>query len=693
MDSKYVDEDAARVVAERPAGVSDALALRTYTARLLGSEQALVLHGGGNTSVKARAKTTFGEEVDVLLVKGSGWDLATIEAPGHPACRMEHLLRMLEQPEMTDEQMVNELRLALLDAGAPTPSVEALLHAALPAKYIDHTHADAVLAVADQKEARRICEEIWKDQLLFVPYVMPGFGLAKVCKRAWDDAVAEGRKPTVMVLERHGIFTFGETAKESYTRMIEAVTAAERYAADAMSTAQVPAIERNQELEAIVIPIVRGALARISNEPMERGPIVVIRSSEWIIHFLELKHAPELVARGCATPDHVIRTKPEALFLGGGGPLNFDERGSFTSTVEREIIAYAQAYDRYFEETCERRSLKRTRLDPWPRVILIPKIGILAFGKTKKEAEAVADIYEHTIQVITDAEDVGAYAPVSRDDLFDVEYWSLEQAKIKKAAELPLAKKIAVVTGAASGIGKATVLALLEQGAHVVGCDRDGAALEKLGGEFAKHKSQLVTRQADVTQTFDVDAVFRLAARTFGGVDIVVSNAGTASEGRLDTDEGDAALKASLEVNLLSHNIVAACGTELMRLEGRGGCILFNASKSAFNPGPGFGPYSVAKAALVALMRQYAVDLGKLGIRANAVNADRIRTGIFAGGVLESRAASRGISVDEYFRSNLLAREVTAADVAQAFVYLALAPATTGCVITVDGGNAAAFPR
>ena len=636
MESRYVDAEAERAVEGRAAGVSELLALRTYTARLLGADPTLVLHGGGNTSVKAQAKDALGENVDVLHVKGSGWDLATIEPPGHPAVRLARLGKLLELPDMSDEQMVNELRLALLDASAPTPSVETLLHAALPARFIDHTHANAILAIADQPDAERICKEVFGDRLLFIPYVMPGFGLAKACKKAWDAAVAGGRSPTVMVLERHGVFTFGETAKESYERMIEVVTLAERFAADRMGTMSFPAVDRDEVLEAQVVPIVRGALAAVANEAPERGPIVALRSSEWILAFLERTDAYELTQRGCVTPDHVIRTKPWPLFSSGRD----------AETIERDIRDYALRYDRYFEETCRKRGVKKTKLDPWPRVVLMPKVGILAVGKTKKEAEIAADIFEHAIHVITDAEDVGTFSPVSREDLFDVEYWSLEQAKIKKQAELPLGKRVALVTGAASGIGKATAEKLVALGAHVVAFDRSEPTLEE--------RAELVTVKGDVTSADDVARAVRCAARTFGGLDILVSNAGGASEGRLDSEEGDEALRKSLELNLLSHNLVASAAADVMRRQARGGAILFNASKSAFNQGPGFGPYSVPKAALVALMRQYAVDLGRFGIRANAVNADRIRTGIFSGGVLESRAAARGISVDEYIRSNIL---------------------------------------
>ncbi len=691
MESRWNDADAARAVAERAEGVSEALALRTYSARLLGAEPSLVLHGGGNTSVKAEVKTAFGEVVPVLHVKGSGWDLATIEPPGHPAVRLAPLRRLLElgaQHGMSDERMVNELRLALLDASAPTPSVETLLHATLPAKYVDHTHADAILAIANQDDGEAICRSLFGDRLLWLPYVMPGFDLAVAFERAWK---AASGVPSIVVLERHGVFTYGDTAKESYERMIACVTIAERHAADNMGTTTVGAAEPSPELEARVAAVLRGALATVANEEPERAPIVAVRNGEWTLAFLERLDAYELTQRGCATPDHVIRTKPVPLFV---AKPELDDDTLLAAQLEREIADYARRYDRYFETTCAKKNVTRTKLDPWPRVVLVPRVGILAIGKTKKDAEIAADIYEHTIQVITDAEDVGRYSPLARAELFDVEYWSLEQAKIKREAELPLARRVAVVTGAASGIGRATAAELLDRGAHVVLCDRDEAALAKAEAELgARRRERVVSRVCDVTMKEAVEQVFQLAARTFGGVDIVVSNAGTADEGRLDGTEGDHALRRSLETNLLSHNLVASSASDVMRRQRRGGCILFNASKSAFAPGPGFGPYAVAKAALVALVRQYAIDLGRFGIRANAVNADRIRTNIFAGGVLESRARARGLSVDEYFRSNLLSREVTARDVACAFAYLAEARATTGCVITVDGGNAAAFPR
>ncbi len=295
---------------------------------------------------------------------------------------------------------------------------------------------------------------------------------------------------------------------------------------------------------------------------------------------------------------------------------------------------------------------------------------------------------------MTMAAEVGQYTPCSRSDLFDVEYWSLEQAKLKPTAPAPLARCVALVTGAASGIGKATAERLLAAGAHVAMVDHDFDTLVPAVEALAKgRKERVLMIVADVRDDNAVKGGFARTIGAWGGVDLVISNAGNAPEGKLHTKEGEAALRDSLEMNALSHARVAREAATIMLAQGRGGCLLFNASKSAFNQGPGFGPYAVAKTALVALMRQYAVDLGPQAIRSNAVNADRIRTALFAGGVAESRAKARGVAVDDYFKANLLSREVKAEDVADAFVYLAQAKATTGCVVTVDGGNAAAFPR
>lgn len=687
MESRFIAQDAERFVNQL--GVSEDLALRTYTARLLGAEPSLVLHGGGNTSVKSTAKDLHGHLVEVLHVKGSGWDLATIEPAGHPAVRMDALRLLRPLAALSDEEMVNALRLALLDASAPTPSIETLLHAYLPAKFIDHTHADAVLAIADQPNALKICREVYGPDLVFVPYVMPGFTLAKRCAEAYEAAASAGAKPTVIVLERHGVFALGATAKESYERMIGAVTRAERFIADRRRTVNItPGNRLAPGRLGEILPRLRGALAKHGGEGPERGPIVAVRANEQVLSFCDRHDVAQLVAAGPATPDHVIRTKPTAMLL---EKPELGDMAKLGAQIDAAIGDYARRYEAYFDEMCATKG-PRKKLDPLPRVVLIPGAGMFCVGKTPKDAAIVTEIYEHTIDVMMDATEVGTYSPVPFADLFDVEYWSLEQAKLKKAADLPLAGRSALVTGAASGLGRATAEALLRAGAVVTLVDRDAERLAAEEKALAK-LGAVVAITADVTSFDSARAAVARAVLSFGGLDVVVSNAGSAPEGRLDTDPGDAALRQSIELNLLSHNHVARAATDVMLAQGRGGCLLFNASKSAFAPGPNFGPYAVAKAGLVALMRQYAIDLGGQGIRANAINADRIRTALFGAGVAESRAQARGLSVEDYFKSNLLKREVTGQHVADAFVYLATALTTTGCVLTVDGGNPAAFPR
>ncbi len=669
----------------------EVLALRTYTARLLGADPALVLHGGGNTSAKARASTPIHGDVDVLYVKGSGWDLATIEPPGHPAVRLAPLLALRAEDSLTDEAMVNELRTNLLDASAPTPSVETLLHAFLPPRFIDHTHADAILAVSDQPEGEAICRRIFGDGLVWVPYVMPGFALAKRCADAFEAHARSGKRADVIVLERHGIFTCGETAKESYSRMISAVSLAEAHLAESRRTVSLAAArEPDPRATAALSHALRGALAKLAGSPFERGPLLCHRATDAVLSFLERPDADELSAIGCATPDHVLRTKPTPMFL----RVPRDSERPLAALVEEALVAYAARYDAYFTAQCAAKGVTRTKLDPWPRVVLVPGVGLITAGQTAAAAHIAADVYEHTIDVIDGASGVGRYAPVGMSDLFDVEYWSLEQAKLKKTTPRPLAQAIALVTGAASGIGKATAEKLVDLGAHVVLVDQDRDGLQALVARFRGEAGARVTwTGADVTSAAAVDAAFAHASATFGGVDVVVSNAGTAPMGDLFDPDGGQALRDSLELNLLAHNHVASAAVRVFRAQGRGGCLLFNVSKAAFTPGPHFGPYGVAKAGLLALMRQYAVDAAPFGVRSNGVNADRVRTALFDDGVAEARAAARGLTVDAYFKTNLLGREVEGQDVADAFAYLAGACSTTGCIVTVDGGNAAAFPR
>ncbi|MCL4212764.1 MAG: bifunctional aldolase/short-chain dehydrogenase [Gemmatimonadales bacterium] len=688
MRSRFRTDEAAATVARLAPRWGEDLALRVHTSLLLGGDPALVLHGGGNTSVKSTARELTGEEVEVLYVKGSGWDLGRIEPRGFPACRLEPLRRLAALEELSDDAMVAALRSQMLDPSSPTPSVEALLHAILPGKFVDHTHADAVLALQDQPDARERAADVWGEDFLFVPYGMPGFALARQVARLGE------RLPAVhgLILEQHGIFTWGRTAEESYERMIAGVTRAEE--CEAMRRARtVVAVggartDPDGRLRRGIMSAIRGAVARAGDGRF----LMEWRDDPALLALLARSDGPELTARGTVTPDHVIRTKPRPLWL--DLPTDSDP-ATMRGACESAVAAYRDWYRAYFARHAPRSAAPLTMLDAAPRVVLVPGLGALTLGRSLAEARIAGDIVARSAAVIQQAEAVGRYQPVSEADLFEVEYWSLEQAKLAKgSSRLPLSGQVALVTGAASGIGLVTAEHLLSLGAHLFLVDRAteslAASLQRLEERFGERVS---ASACDVTDSGDVTATVARAVETFGGIDILVSNAGTAPQGLLHTEPGERALEASLEINLLGHQRVSRAVVEVMLAQGQGGCLLFNASKSAVNPGPEFGPYAVPKAGLLALMRQYAVDLGAHGIRSNAVNADRIRTALFDGGVLEARAKARGLTPDAYFRQNLLARETTAADVADAFGWLASAEATTGCVVTVDGGNAAAFLR
>ncbi|HEY0137155.1 MAG TPA: SDR family NAD(P)-dependent oxidoreductase, partial [Nannocystis sp.] len=388
-----------------------------------------------------------------------------------------------------------------------------------------------------------------------------------------------------------------------------------------------------------------------------------------------------LSGRGPVTPDHVIRTKQRPLVLDA-----VPERG-IEGAVDAALADYRREYVEYFKGQCAAKRVERKMLDPDPRVVLVPGLGIVAAGADEAAAKVAADLYEHTIAVIRDAEAVGRYQALPDGDIFDMEYWSLEQAKLGKATPTPLAGQVVYVTGAASGIGLACARRFAAAGAHLYLVDRDGERLEA-AAKALKAGFEVV----DVTRRAEVEASIDRVVLRFGGVDGVISNAGAAFQAPIAECPEDQ-LRASLELNLLAHQWVAAAAMRVLARQGSGGFLLFNASKAAFNPGEGFGPYAVAKAGLVALMKQYALEGARIGVRANAVNADRVRTGLFPPEVVEARAAARGVSPAAYFSANLLGREVTAQDVAEAFLGLALAASTTGAVLPVDGGNLAASPR
>jgi rhamnose utilization protein RhaD (predicted bifunctional aldolase and dehydrogenase)/NAD(P)-dependent dehydrogenase (short-subunit alcohol dehydrogenase family) len=684
MQSGWVESEAQAAV-QRYAKHGVDLALRVYSTRLLGRDPRLVLHGGGNTSVKTKLPDLLGDEVAVLCVKGSGSDMAAIEPAGLPAVRLDRLRRLRARDALTDAEMVRVLRESLIDPTAPNPSVETLLHAFLPHKFVDHTHANAILSLVDQPDGEAICADVYDGRVGMVPYVMPGFALARLAADIYE------RKPDVegLILHKHGIFSFGDTARAAYERMIALVTLAEQRLTKnrkaVFVTAQVP---QAVTPVATVAPILRGAASRKdeATEGAWRRLILDFRTGETILKFVNGADLARYSQAGVVTPDHTIRTKNWPLIVPPPADGSIDGFKRAAQAAVQDFIAH---YRTYFARNNARVGNSKQMLDPLPRVALLPGLGLFGLGRSKADAVIAADIAEAAIGIITDAEAIGRYESISDAEMFDMEYWPPEQAKLGAARELPLAGQIAVVTGAGGTIGAATAKAFAAAGAEVALLDLDEAAAKDkakaLGG------AALAVR-CDVTDAASVQAAFARVVEAFGGVDIVVSNAGAAWQGRIgDVDES--VLRKSFELNFYGHQRVAQAAVKIMLAQRTGGCLLFNVSKQAVNPGPNFGPYGLPKAATLFLVRQYAVDYGADGIRANAVNADRIRSGLLTDAFIAERAKARGLSEKDYMGGNLLGREVTADDVAQAFLHQALELKTTADVTTVDGGNIAAALR
>ncbi|HEX5212855.1 MAG TPA: bifunctional aldolase/short-chain dehydrogenase [Pseudolabrys sp.] len=659
------------------------LALRIYSTRLLGRDPRLVLHGGGNTSLKIIERDLDGAPVAALRIKGSGYDMGTIEPAGLPAVRLEPLLAMRARKAVTDAAMAKAQRAYLIDPQAPSPSVEMLLHAFLPATYVDHTHATAVLSVIDQPNAAALCAETFGDRLGFVPYCMPGFGLAKI----GADIFAKTSKAEGLILDKHGIFTVGDDAREAYERMVAHVSRAENRLKRGRKVFAGAKVLKTVASAVDVAPIVRGActLRDVYGEGAHQRPILDFRGGAAILNFVNGKELARYARAGVITPDHVIRTKPWPLILAAprAGKLEL-----FKSDAHKAARKFADAYAAYFARN-RKRANGAAMHDAAPRVVLVPGLGLFGLGQSAKDAKVAADIAEATVQGIAGAEAIGRFRSISPADMFDVEYWPLELAKLGARKNLPLAGQIAAVTGAAGAIGAATARAFAQAGAEVALLDLNVKAAQTVAQSIG---GRAIAIECDVTDTASARRAFDKVVASFGGLDIAISNAGAAWQGTIgEVDE--AILRKSFELNFFAHQKVAQAAVKIMLAQGAGGCLLFNVSKQAVNPGADFGPYGLPKAATLFLVRQYALEYGTAGIRANAVNADRIRSGILTGDFIKQRAKARGVSANDYMSGNLLRREVTADDVAQAFLAQALALKTTADVTTVDGGNIAAALR
>jgi rhamnose utilization protein RhaD (predicted bifunctional aldolase and dehydrogenase)/NAD(P)-dependent dehydrogenase (short-subunit alcohol dehydrogenase family) len=653
MQSLWQDDEAARF--------ADDLGLRVYTSRLLGRDKSLVLHGGGNTSVKLRVANRFGEDEDILYVKGSGWDLETIEAAGFAPVRLRHVQRLAALERLSDPDMVNELGTNLVRAGAPAPSIETILHGVLPFRFVDHTHADSVLAVMNTPEGEHRLRAVYGSRVVVVPYRLPGFDLARLVAREYERQATE--KTIGVVLMHHGIFSFGDSAREAYDRMIELVGLAEAYLAAKNAWEVVPAATPAQAgIDPVELARLRQRISAAAGRPMLLAATTNAKT-------LALARHPEVARisqQGTATPDHVIRTKRLPM-------------------IGDDVDAYVRDYRAYFERNAPHAREPKTMLDPAPRVVLDPRFGLAAAGATAKDVAIVAELYDHTIDVILRAEALGGWRALPEADLFEVEYWDLEQAKLRKGGKPPVfTGEVVLVTGAASGIGKAAVASFLARGAAVVGLDRDAAVTT------LHERADYLGIACDITDESAVRTGLARAVLAFGGLDMLVLNAGIFSASRsidqLDQEEWRKVMSVNVDANLA---LLRACHP-LLRVAPNGGRVVVIGSKNVPAPGQGAGAYSASKAALAQLARVAALEWGAERIRVNTLHPDAVfDTGLWTPEVLEERARRYGMTVGQYKTRNVLRTEVTSRDVAELAAELCgpLFGKTTGAQLPVDGGN------
>ncbi|MDA9962315.1 bifunctional aldolase/short-chain dehydrogenase [Opitutales bacterium] len=635
------------------------LGLRAYSSRLLGADESLVLAGGGNTSVKLSEPNVLGEDVELLYVKGSGWDLSEIEPPGFAGVRMDHCLRLLELPELTDAVMLNELKTHCTLASAPTPSVETLLHACLPFTYVDHTHADAVVTLTNLADGEARVRDVYADRVLYVPYVMPGYDLAKYCADLW---VREGRGDLEgIVLLKHGMFSFGQDARESYERMISLVNQAEDYLrTQGVWELSLPSKESPPHLDAPSLAALRQSLSTVAGFPM----LLRANRSPRALAFARNKQWTDAHKRGTATPDHVIRVKRSPL-------------------LGRDVTAYAESYGESFSRNAEKVAggERLAMLDPAPRLVLDPELGLLSAGRRPSDCAVAEAIALHTFDIVERTEALGGYEPVGELDLFRMEYWELEQAKLSKlGTPLVFAGEVALVTGSASGIGRACVNSLRSRGCAVVGIDLDSA-------EPAIDYLPIV---GDLVDSEFVEDSIAKAVEAFGGLDILVLNAGLFPPTQRLEELDDETWSKTMALNLDANQRLLRLCHPFLKLSPIGGRVLVVGSKNVLAPGPGAAAYSASKAAMTQVARVAALEWAASGIRVNVLHPNSVfDTNLWTPEILEKRAQAYGMTVEEYKCRNLLKTEVSSHDVAEAACELCgpRFSKTTGAQVPIDGGE------
>jgi rhamnose utilization protein RhaD (predicted bifunctional aldolase and dehydrogenase)/NAD(P)-dependent dehydrogenase (short-subunit alcohol dehydrogenase family) len=703
MKNRWSDDAAAEHVARYAPQYGPDLALRTYTSRLIGAEPALVLHGGGNTSVKGFYTNVLGERLEALFIKASGHDLATIGPEGHVAVDLRFLQRLRALPELSDEAIVNALRTHLFDHRSPTPSIETPVHAFIPGRFVDHTHADAVLALTNQPDGEVQVRNALGDEVVVLPYVVPGFTLSQVVADACDAKPAA----RAMVWMRHGITTWGETARESYERMIRLVSRAEEYvdrhACHALHIASPTSIATAERRLAAAAPVIRGLLASATGNPDRPFRRVVLRPlvCREVLDVVDSEQGCDLAVSPPLTADHLIRTRVLPAWVDAP---DYEDALRLRAQLEEVLHRYADDYRAYFARHAARLPAGVDPFPPSPRVLLLPGLGAVCAGEDAHAACIVRDITLQTLVAKTRIAAMGSvYRGLEESHLFDMEYRLLQHAKLRSTVEPPLAGHVALVTGAAGAIGAAICERLLDGGAHVAVTDLAGPRLD----EFARSLTQRFPDRVagvplDVTGVDSVATAFDAISRIWGGVDQVVINAGLAHVGALA--EMDVERFRNLErVNIDGTLLVLREAARHFRRQGTGGDIVLISTKNVFAPGARFGAYSATKAAAHQLARIASLELADQGVRVNMVAPDAVfahgqrRSGLWEE-VGPGRMRARGLDaqgLEEYYRQrNLLKARITADHVANAVLFfLTRQTPTTGATLPVDGGLPDATPR
>ena len=669
MKSLWNNKIALQYVSEyKKKNISKDLALRIYTTHLLGKNPKLVLHGGGNSSVKSIGKNLYKKNVNLIYVKGSGWDMSNLNELGMPGLELNPLLETVKLNKLNDNDMVNLLRSNLINANSPNPSVETLLHAYLPFKFVDHTHSNAFLSILNQPNSQALIKKIFGNKVGIVPYIMPGFSLAKECLKIFK----KDEKVQGLALINHGIFTFGDSAKQSYERMINFVSDVENYISKNKVKLKAHTNKSKINMSDFMLSV-RKSFSTYSNH-------------KWILKFhnnnddqviASTQNLNNLLNKGPVTPDHVIRIKSKILFI---------SKNKFQK-IDEELKKYCQSYKKYylknktFVHNC-------TITDPLPRIIILEGIGILSLGKKLKDQKISYDIFRSMASSVFDAERIGKFKSIIEKDIFKMEYWPLERAKLDNAKVQSLDGNNVIITGGGGTIGMAIAKKFKKEGANIILIDKkyDKHLLEKNN----LHDCFLIN--ADLTNNQKLKKIVEKIVLNFGGIDILISNAGRAFQGAIETVDPKI-IKKSYDINFLSHQNISQLTVQVMKKQNTGGLILYNLSKQAINPGKNFGPYGLAKSTTLFLMKQYALECGEYNIRVNGINADRIESGLLTKELINQRATSRGLSKEKYLSNNLLNIQVLADDVAEAFYAQTLLKKTTANIITVDGGNIEASLR